>query len=98
MCAEEGEDEGVEVVGRGGEVEPDWVEEGLDVRVELGHSGDGGGVGDECGAEDADGGGGHGYLDGVVDVCGGINGILEVQEQYGGGLPEMTIQPSVAAK
>lgn len=36
--------------------------------VEGGHAGDGGRGGDEGGAEDADGGGGEGYFDGVVDV------------------------------
>ncbi len=63
-CAEEG----VQVVGRGGEVEPGWVEGGGDLGVEFWHSGYGGRVRDEGAAEDADGGGGHGYLDGVVDV------------------------------
>lgn len=66
--AEEGPEEGVEVVGGGGKVKPGWGEEGVDVCVEGGHTGDGGGRGDEGGAEDADGGGGHGDLDGVVDV------------------------------
>lgn len=36
--AQEGEEEGVEVVGGGGEVEPGWGEEGVDVFVEGGHS------------------------------------------------------------
>lgn len=39
-CAEEG----VQVVRRGGEVEPGWVEGGGDLRVEFWHSGYGGGV------------------------------------------------------
>lgn len=43
-------------------------EEGVDVGVEGGHAGDGGRVRDESRAEDADGGGGHGDFDGVVDV------------------------------
>ena len=36
--------------------------------VEVWHAGYGGGGGYECGAEDADGGGGEGYFRGVVDV------------------------------
>lgn len=61
-------EEQVEVVRGGGEVEPGRVEGAGDLGVELGHPGDGGGVGDEGAAEDADGGGGHGYFDRVVDV------------------------------
>ena len=38
--------------------------------VERGHSGYWGGCGEEGGTQDADFGGGHGDLDGVVDVCG----------------------------
>lgn len=37
--------------------------------VERGHSENGGWGGDECGAEDADGGRGHCCFDCVVDVC-----------------------------
>lgn len=48
-------EEGVEVVGRGGEVEPGRRESLGDVSVERGHGGDGGWDGDECGAENADG-------------------------------------------
>lgn len=77
MRVQEGAQEGVEVVGGGGEVEPGWGEEGVDVGVEGGHAGYGGGGGDEGGAEDADGGGGHGDFDGVVDVLRGeLVGIL----------------------
>lgn len=43
MGVEEGAEEGVEVVGGCGEVEPCGVEEGVDVGVESGHGGDGGG-------------------------------------------------------
>lgn len=65
---DEGAEEGVEVVGGGGEVEPCWVQGVGDVGVELGHARDGLRVGDEGRAEDADGGRRHGYFDGVVDV------------------------------
>ena len=37
---QEGVQEGVEIVGRGGEVEPGWGEVGVDARVEFGHSPD----------------------------------------------------------
>ena len=69
---DEGMEEWIEVVGRGGEVGP-YYGRGkllLDVGVELRHAWDRGGVGDESGAEDADWGGGHCDFDGVVDVCG----------------------------
>ena len=65
---EERAEEGVEVVGGGGKVEPGGVEEGMDVRVEGRHAGYWGRVRDEGRAEDADGGGGHCDFDGVVDV------------------------------
>lgn len=61
-------EEGVKVVGRGREVEPSWVQKGLDVVVESGHGGDDLGVGQECCAEDTNGRGGEGDFDGVVDV------------------------------
>ena len=69
MCAKEGPEEGVQVVGGGGEVEPGWGEERRDVCVEVGHAGYGCGVGDEGRAEDTDGGGSHGDFNGVVDIC-----------------------------
>ena len=65
---EEGAEEGVEIIGRGGEVEPGGGEEGMDVRVEGGHAGYWGGVRDKGGAEDSDGRGGHCDFDGVIDV------------------------------
>ena len=65
---EEGAEEGVEIIGRGGEVEPGGGEEGMDVRVEGGHAGYWSGVRDESRAEDSDGRGGHCDFDGVVDV------------------------------
>lgn len=40
-------EERVEIVGRGGEVEPSWVEKGVDVSVESRHGGDDLGVGEE---------------------------------------------------
>lgn len=63
VLVQEGAEEEVQVVRGGGEVEPGWVEGGGDLGVEFWHSGYGGGVGDEGAAEDADGGGGHGYFD-----------------------------------
>ena len=63
VLVQEGAEEGVQVVRGGGEVEPGWVEGGGDAGVEVGHSGYGGGIRDEGAAEDADGGGRHGYLD-----------------------------------
>ena len=68
VCVQEGAEEGVEVVGRGGEVKPDGGEGGVNGGVEGWHAGDGGGVVDECSLEDADGGGCHGDFDRVVDV------------------------------
>ena len=68
VLVQEGAEEGVEVVGGGGEVEPGWLQGGGELGVEFGHPCDGGGVRDEGAAEDADGGGGHGYFDRVVDV------------------------------
>lgn len=72
VLVQEGAEEEVEVVGGGGEVEPGWAERGGDLGVEFGHARYGGRVGDEGAAEDADGGRGHGYFDGVVDVWGVI--------------------------
>ena len=65
---EEGAEERVEVVGTGGEVEPGWVQERLDVGVEWWHARDRGGVVDEGGAEGANWGGGHCCFYGVIDV------------------------------
>ncbi len=68
MGVEEGAEEGVEVVRAGGEIEPIGVQEGLNVSIERGHAGDGGGVVNEGGAEGADWGGGHSCFDGIVNV------------------------------
>lgn len=82
MSVAECTEEGVEVVGRGGEVEEGGVLEfGFDVRVEFGHAGDGLGLFDAEGvAEDAEGGGGLGHFDRVVDVAydGPAGGLDEV--------------------
>ena len=63
VLMEECAEERVEVVRGGGKVEPGWGEGGGDLGVEFWHTGYGGGVRDEGAAEDADGGGGHGYFD-----------------------------------
>ncbi len=73
MLANEVREEWVEVVRAGGEVEPSWGQSGGDVRVESWHGGDRGGVGDEGRVEDADRRGGHGFFNGVVDVCDGAS-------------------------
>ena len=67
--AQEGAQEGVEVVGRGGEVEPCRVEGRVHVLVEGRHVGDWFRGADEGRAQDAGGRGRHGDFDGVVDVC-----------------------------
>ena len=71
MLGAEGAEEGVEVVGRGGEVEVCWVLElGFEVGVEFGHAGDWERALDAEGVvEDSEGGGGLGDFDGVVDVA-----------------------------
>lgn len=71
MRVAEGAEEGVEVVGGGGEVEERGVLEfGVEGCVELWHAGDGEGVFDAEGVvQDAEGGGGLGDFDGVVDVA-----------------------------
>ena len=68
MRAQEGPQEGVQVVGRSGEVEPGRVEGPRELAVEGGHAGRRFGVGDEGCAQDADGGEGLGDFDGVVNV------------------------------
>lgn len=68
--AEVGE-EGVQVVGGGGEVEK-WrggFDEGLDVGVELWHTWDWSRWVDEGAFENAEGARGEGYFDCVVDIC-----------------------------
>ena len=45
----------MEVVGRGGDVEPCWIEELVDVRVQRRHGGDWGWGVDEGGVEDSHG-------------------------------------------
>lgn len=96
VLVQEGAEERVEIVGRGGEVEPGWVEGGGDLGVEFWHSGDGGGVGDEGAAEDADGGGGHGYFDRIVNVC--EKRQIVGESSRGCGLPETISHPSGSAK
>lgn len=63
MLVQELAEKRVQVVRRGGEVEPGWIEGGGDLSVEFWHSGYWGGVRHEGAAEDADGGRGHGYFD-----------------------------------
>lgn len=87
MGVEEGAQEGVEVVGGGGEVEPGWGEGLVDVGVEGWHAGYRGGIVDEGAAEDAEGEGGHGYFYRVVDVgdyCPAFGG-SEVSEHWAVG-------------
>ena len=62
-------EKGVEIVWRGGEIEPGRVVKlGVDDFIKLGHPGDGLGLVGEGGAEDADRASGLGDFDGVVDV------------------------------
>ena len=68
VAVDEGTEEGVEIVWGGGEVEPVGVEKAFDVSVERWHAFDGSRIGDKGTAEDADGRGGHGDFDGVVDI------------------------------
>lgn len=68
MVAKKGMQERVKVVGRRGEIEPRWREEGIDMFVEFWHAWDGSWVGDEGRAEDANWRGGEGSFDGVVDI------------------------------
>ena len=96
MFVKEFAEEGVEVVGGGGEVKPGGAEGLLDRGVEVGHARDGGRFVDESAAEDADGGGRHGDFYGVVDVY-----RLDKSTACWVGLwelPEMTAQPSGSAK
>jgi hypothetical protein len=62
--------ERVQVVGRGGEVEPCRIEDLDDVSIESWHGGDRSGCIDKGGAENSHWRGGHGYFDGVVNVYG----------------------------
>ena len=68
VFVEEFAQKGVKIVRGGGEVEPGRVQGFGDLGVEVWHSWDWSRIVDECAAEDADGGGGHGNFYGVVDV------------------------------
>jgi hypothetical protein len=64
-------EEGVEVVGRGGEVE-EWggiCDETLYIGVEFRHTLNRGGFGDEGRAQDTDGVASLCYFDSIVDIC-----------------------------
>lgn len=80
---DEGAEERVEVVRGGGEIEEWWGGEGaVDVGVEVWHAVHRGGGEEEGCAEDADGGGGEGDFDGVVDVCIVDRGQLDVAGKW----------------
>lgn len=61
-------EEAVEIVRRGREVEPCWLEELVHVSVQLGHAGNDLWIVDKGGAKDAERRRRHGHFDGVVHV------------------------------
>ena len=96
---EKGTEEVVEVIGRGGKVEPGWRQGLLDVGVQLGHAGDRCRLGYEGAAKNADRGWCHGDFDGVVNVYANeMSAVISSSITTTACSPEMTAHPSGSAK